>query len=88
MTVTGSSLSGQTSGGAVSSGTYTNGSGAYGVGSGVIRSSDNVSDYGDGANTAPGFTTNFGPGATARRKPCSTQSPAVGSIISTSPSSI
>ena len=68
MTVTGSSLSGQTSGGAVSSGTYTNGSGTYGVGSGVILSSGNVSDYGDGANTAPGFTTNFGPGATGAQE--------------------
>jgi hypothetical protein len=68
LTVTGSSLSGQTSGGAVSSGTYTNGSGTYGVGSGVILSSGNVSDYGDGANTAPGFTTNFGPGATGAQE--------------------
>ena len=65
LTVTGSSLSSQTSGGAVSSGTYTNGSGTYGIGSGIILSSGNVSDYGDGANLSSSNATDFGPSATA-----------------------
>ena len=68
LTVTGSSLSSQTSGGAASSGTYTNGSGTYGIGSGIILSSGNVSAYGDGANTATGTTTNFGVSATASQE--------------------
>ncbi len=60
LTVTSVTLSGHTDGGAVSSGTYTNGSGTYGIGSGIILSSGNVTDYGDGANGSSGNTTNFG----------------------------
>lgn len=60
LTITGSSLSGHVDGAAASSGTYTNGAGTYGIGSGVILSSGNVSDYGTGANTETGKTTNFG----------------------------
>jgi hypothetical protein len=60
LTVTSVTLSGHTDGGAVSSGTYTNGSGTYGIGSGIILSSCNVTDYGDGANGSSGNTTNFG----------------------------
>ncbi|MBK17523.1 MAG: hypothetical protein CMM52_01610 [Rhodospirillaceae bacterium] len=52
ITITGSSLSFQSSGGAASSGTYTNGSGTYGIGDGIVLSSGNVSDYGDGPNTS------------------------------------
>jgi hypothetical protein len=65
LTVTGASLSGHSSGGAGSSGTYTNASGTYGIGSGVVLSSGNVSDYGDGANTQAGLTTSYGVNATA-----------------------
>lgn len=69
LTVTGSSLSGQSDGfGAVSSGTYTNATGIYGIGSGVVLSSGNVSDYDDGLNTQTGFTTGYGVAATAAQE--------------------
>ena len=60
LTITGSSLSGHVDGAAASSGTYTNAAGTYGIGSGVILSSGNVSDYGTGPNAEGGRTTNFG----------------------------
>jgi hypothetical protein len=68
LTVTGSSLSGQTNPGAASSGTYTNASGTYGIGSGVVLSTGNVSSYGDGPNTQPGFTTSYGTNATVTQE--------------------
>lgn len=68
LTVTGSSLSGQSGGGAASSGTYTNASGTYGIGSGIMLSSGNVSSYGDGANNQPGFTTNYFSSATGAQE--------------------
>ena len=68
LTVTGSSLSGQSSGGAVSSGTFTNASGTYGIGSGVVLSSGNVSNYGAGPNTATGFTTGYGAAASGTQE--------------------
>ncbi len=49
LTFTGVSLSG-----------HTNASGTYGIGSGIVLSSGNVSDYGDGPNNETGRTTNFG----------------------------
>ena len=52
ITVTGATLSGQTGTGTASSGTYTNVSGTYGIGDGIILSSGNVSNYGDGPNTS------------------------------------
>lgn len=58
-------LSGNTLGPASSSGTYTNASGTYGIGSGIVLSSGNVNDYNDGPNTAPGKTTIYGVPATA-----------------------
>ena len=64
LTVTGVTLSGHVDGGAASSGTYTNASGTYGIGSGIILSSGNVSDYGDGPSNSISNTTNFsGPNA-------------------------
>jgi hypothetical protein len=57
-------LSALTVGGAVSSGTYTNISGTYGIGSGVILSTGNVLDYADGPNTVPNRSTNYGASAT------------------------
>jgi hypothetical protein len=60
LTVTGATLSGHTSAGAASSGTYTNVSGIYGIGPGIILSTGNVSDYGDGPNTDDLRTTFYG----------------------------
>ena len=54
ISVTSSSLSGFTSGALTSSGTYTNASGTYGIGAGVILSSGAVGDFADGPNTSPG----------------------------------
>ena len=52
----------------VSAGTYTNFTGTYGIGPGVIISSGNAVDYGDGMNTSPGFTTDYGVMATAAQE--------------------
>jgi len=60
LTITSSTLSGHVDGGAASSGTYTNVAGTYGIGSGIVLSSGNVSDYGTGPNNEDGRTTNFG----------------------------
>lgn len=70
LTVTGATLSGHTDGlGAASSGTYTNASGTYnGIGSGIILSTGNVSDYGDGPNTETSRTTAYGVAATAAQE--------------------
>ena len=68
LTITGSSLSGHTSGGAASSGTYTNASGTYGIGSGIVLSSGNVSDYADGPNVETGKTTSYGVGASGAQE--------------------
>ena len=48
-----------------SSGTYTNASGTYGIGNGIVLSSGNVNNYNDGPNTLSNTTTNFGVSATA-----------------------
>jgi hypothetical protein len=50
---------------AVSSGTYTNASGTYGIGPGIVISSGDVNDYNDGPNNSPSNTTVFGVSATA-----------------------
>lgn len=50
--------------GETSSGTYTNASGTYGIGSGVILSTGDVADYGDGASTG-NTSTSFVVAATA-----------------------
>ncbi len=46
-------------------GTFTNASGTYGIGSGVVISTGNVKDYGDGNNTQTNKTTDYGVAATA-----------------------
>ncbi|MEN8207272.1 MAG: choice-of-anchor L domain-containing protein [Pseudomonadota bacterium] len=68
LTVTGSTLSGQSTNGAVSSGTYTNASGTYGIGDGVILSTGNVSNYGDGLNTSPSTAAFYSVPATAAQE--------------------
>jgi hypothetical protein len=60
ITVTSSTLTGAST----SSGTYTNASGTYGIGDGVILSSGNVNDYGDGPNNSGSTTTSYGTAAT------------------------
>ncbi len=55
-------------GGAVSSGTYTNASGTYGIGSGIVISSGDVNDYNDGPNVSSGNTTVFGVAATGAQE--------------------
>ena len=65
--VTGSSLSGHTTGG-TSFGTYTNASGTYGIGPGIVLSSGDVADYSDGPNTSPSNTTSYGVAATAAQE--------------------
>jgi hypothetical protein len=51
-----------------SAGTYTNASGTYGIGDGIIMSSGNVSDYGDGPNTVDSKSTGYGVPATAAQE--------------------
>lgn len=69
LTLVGSpTLSGHTSGGAVSSGTYTNASGTYSIGGGIVLSTGDVNDYNDGPNTSGGNTTNYGVGATVAQE--------------------
>jgi len=43
-------------------GTYTNTSGLWGLGPGIVLSSGNVEDYSDGPNTSGSFSTDFGRG--------------------------
>jgi hypothetical protein len=69
LTITDATLSGHTNGlGAASSGTYTNTSGTYGISPGIILSTGNVSDYGDGANTVGDQSTDYGAIATASQQ--------------------
>jgi hypothetical protein len=63
MVVTGVTLSGHSKTGATSSGTYTNASGTYGIGNGLVLSTGNVSDYGDGPNNSTRKGTEYGVGA-------------------------
>lgn len=50
-------------------GTYNNATGTYGLpNTGIMLSSGNVSDYGDGPNTVSGNTTAFGNAATAEQE--------------------
>ena len=66
LTVVGTpTLSGHTSGAATSSGTYSNASGTYSIGSGIVLSSGNVNDYGDGPNLSAANTTSYGVAATS-----------------------
>lgn len=68
LTVTGATLSGNTSSGAASSGTYTNASNTYGIGSGIVLSSGNVSNYGDGPNSSGSTTTSYGTNGTVAQQ--------------------
>ena len=69
LTVISATLQGQDDGaGAVSTGTYTNASGTYGIGPGIVLSTGNVSDYNDGLNTETQRTTIYGPAATAAQE--------------------
>ncbi len=61
ITITNISISGQ----ANQFGTFTNASGTYGIGSGFVFSTGNVSDYSDGLNTNSQKTTAYGTPATA-----------------------
>lgn len=49
-------------------GTYTNTSGVYGIGPGVVISSGKVTNYSDGSNTSTGKSTGFGNSQTAAQK--------------------
>jgi PEP-CTERM motif len=60
--VTNATLQGQTSGGAASTGTFTN---IYGLASGAVISTGNAADYGSGPNTSDFTTTAYGVPATA-----------------------
>jgi hypothetical protein len=59
------SISSNGAAGTLSVGTYTNVSGTYGIGDGVVISSGAVAAYGDGPNSSPSNTTSFGTAATA-----------------------
>lgn len=48
-----------------STGTFTNATNTYGIGSGIVLSTGNVLDYSDGANNETGRTTSYGVSATA-----------------------
>lgn len=61
-------LSGNSNSSGQSSGTYTNASGTYGIGAGVVLSSGDVQDYGDGPNTQSGHTTSYGVAATGAQE--------------------
>ena len=59
LTVVSASLQGQSyAPDIVSSGTYTNATGTYGIGPGIVISSGAASDYGDGPNLEAGHTMN------------------------------
>jgi hypothetical protein len=51
-----------------STGTYTNASGTYGIGNGIVLSTGNVLDYGDGENTQGDRTYRYGIAATAAQE--------------------
>jgi len=61
-------LSGHSSGSAMSSGTYVNPSGTYGMVDGIVLSSGNVNDYNDGPNTVSSKTTSYSTPATAAQE--------------------
>lgn len=54
--------------GEVSTGTFTNTSGTYGVGSGIVLSTGDVADYEDGPNVSPSNTTGYEVPATAAQE--------------------
>lgn len=70
LTVISSTLSGNGSatGGPVSSGTFTNAAGTYGIGSGIVISSGNVLDYNTGPNNSSGMDTEYDVPVTAAQQ--------------------
>lgn len=56
------------SGHATSSGTYTNATGTYSIGPGIVLSTGNVNDYGNGPNTVGDKTTGYFVAATAAQE--------------------
>src|SRR5882757_2933786 len=62
VTVTNATLQGQSTGGAASTGTFTN---IYGLGSGAVISTGNAAAYGSGPNISGSTTTSYGVAATA-----------------------
>ncbi len=62
------SLSYQDTGTALSVGTFTNSSGTYGIGPGIVLSTGNVAHYGDGSNTSDSNSTGYGTSATAAQE--------------------
>lgn len=68
-TLISATLQGQNNGaGAVSTGTFTNASGTYGIGDGIVLSTGNVSNYSDGPNANTNTTTAYGVPATAAQE--------------------
>lgn len=65
VSVSGQSLAGTP---AVSAGTYTNASGTYGIGDGIVISSGDAGDYSDGPNTSGSNTTIYGVPATVAQE--------------------
>jgi hypothetical protein len=64
LTVNSLTISGNGAGAGASWGTYTNASGTYGIGGGIIISTGKASDYGDGPDTVSFNSTDFGTNAT------------------------
>lgn len=66
--VNSASLSSHAMAGAASSGTFSNASGTYRIGGGIMLSTGNVLDYGDGPNSDTATTTSYGVAATAAQR--------------------
>lgn len=66
--VLGATLTGHTLSNAASTGTFTNASGTYGIGPGIVMSSGNVLHYGDGPNSIDNATTDYQAAATAAQE--------------------
>lgn len=64
ITVLSASLSYQGSGNVLSTGTFTNASGTYGLGDGIVLSTGNVANYSDGPNTSSSRSFSYGTPAT------------------------
>jgi hypothetical protein len=67
LTINSLTISGNGAGGTASWGTYTNASGTYGIGPGIVISSGAVAGYGDGANTNEATSTAYNAAATAQQ---------------------
>lgn len=67
-TVNSASLSGRVAAGAASTGTFTNASGTYNIGSGILLSTGNVLDYGDGPNSNVAKSRIYGGAGTAAQQ--------------------